>query len=107
MQWRYFAGRAADVDPRPGGAIRVDIDGEHVMVGEYTRLEPPHTVEFTCGWEGGDLPPGASQVAVAIGERPGGCTVVLRHSGLPIEFAESHMRGWTHFLGERLATEAP
>jgi uncharacterized protein YndB with AHSA1/START domain len=99
-------GRQAEIDARPGGAIRVDIDGTHVMAGEIVRLDPPTALEFTFGWEGGDVPPGATNVEVAIAERPGGCIVTLRHHGLPVEFVEPHASGWTHFLGERLATEA-
>ncbi len=94
--------RSATIDLRPGGAIRVDIDGEHVMVGEFVVVEPPHRIVFTFGWEHGDLPPGASRVDVAIQPTDTGSRVVLRHDGLPVEFVESHIRGWTHFVGERL-----
>ncbi|MFW2334499.1 SRPBCC family protein [Ilumatobacter sp.] len=100
-------GVTATVDPRPGGPIRVDIDGEHVMVGEIVEADPPHRLRFTFGWEGGELAPGATEVDVTIDAVGVDISrVTLRHHGLPVEFVESHVRGWTHFVGERLAEAA-
>lgn len=93
---------AASVDPQPGGAIRVDIDGEHVMVGEVVAVEPPNRLRFTFGWEGSDPAPGSTEVDVLIESNGGGSRLTLRHHGLPIDFIESHASGWTHFLGQRL-----
>ena len=95
-------GVAAEIDPRVGGTIRVDIDGEHVMVGEVVHLDPPHQFGFTFGWEGGDPAPGSTEVDVVIDETDTGSRLTLRHHGLPIELIESHASGWTHFLGARL-----
>ena len=95
-------GVSASIDPRPGGAIRVDIDGEHIMVGEVTSVDPPRRLRFTFGWEGGDPAPGSTEVDVVIDDVDTGCRLTLRHHGLPIELIESHARGWTHFVGGRL-----
>lgn len=95
-------GNEADADPRPGGVIRVDIDGENVMVGEYVELEPPHRLVFTFGWQNGELGPGSTKVGVLIEARGTGSRLTLRHDGLPVRFVASHVEGWTHFLGERL-----
>jgi len=95
-------GRSAEADPRPGGALRVDVDGEHVMAGEFVQLDEPHRVVFTFGWEGGELPPGASTVDIRIDPTSAGSRVTLRHSGLPVEFVQIHVEGWTHFLGDKL-----
>ena len=93
---------SASVDARPGGAIRVDIDGEHVMVGEIVDLEPPHRLRFTFGWDDGDPAPGSTEVDVRIEANGNGSRLTLRHHGLPIELIASHASGWTHFLGDRL-----
>ncbi|NNE11109.1 MAG: SRPBCC domain-containing protein [Ilumatobacter sp.] len=94
-------GVAASVDVRVGGSIEVDIDGEHVMIGEFLELDPPHRLAMTFGWRDGELPPGASTVEVTFDPRAGGgTTVTLRHAGLPVDFVDSHVRGWAHFLGE-------
>ncbi len=99
-------GVSATVDPRPGGAIRVDVDGQHVMVGAIVEAEPPRRLRFSFGWEGGDPAPGSTTVDVLIDDVDGGSRLTLRHHGLPIELIESHARGWTHFVGERLAETA-
>jgi len=99
-------GVSASIDPKPGGAVRVDIDGEHVMVGEVLSVEPPHRLRFTFGWENGEPAPGSTEVDVVIDDLGAGSRVTLRHVGLPIEFIESHARGWTYFLGERLVETA-
>lgn len=99
-------GVSASVDPRPGGVIRVDIDGKHAMVGEIVAVEPPNRLRFTFGWEGSDPPPGSTEVDVVIETVGSGSRLTLRHHGLPTELIESHARGWTHFVGERLAEAA-
>lgn len=96
-------GDATVVEARPGGSIRVDIDGEHIMVGEFVTVERPHRLVFTFGWEGGEPAPSSTTVTVDIEAAGAGTRLVLRHAGLPVEMVASHVRGWVHFLGDRLA----
>ena len=58
---RWF-GSKVELDPKPGGKIRVDINGRDIALGEMVELAPNKRVVFTFGWEkGGDaLPPGSS-----------------------------------------------
>lgn len=93
---------AASVDPQPGGAIRVDLDGEHVMVGHILAIEPPNRLRFTFGWEDSDPAPGSTEVDVRIEADGAGSKLTLRHHGLPVELIERHVSGWLHFLGDRL-----
>lgn len=93
---------SADVDARPGGSIRVDIDGEHVMVGEFVELDPPHGLRFTFGWENGEPAPSTTEVHVRFEPLGRGTRLTLRHHGLPVELVEAHARGWLHFVGARL-----
>ena len=51
IQWM---GRSAELDPRPGGGFRCEINDEAIASGEYVALEPPHRVVFTWGWNGED-----------------------------------------------------
>ena len=44
-------GVSALLDPRPGGAFRVEPNGRDVVLGEYIEVEPPHRVVFTWGFE--------------------------------------------------------
>ena len=100
IQWK---GRKAELDPRPGGIYRVDINDQAVARGEYLEVDPPHRVVFTWGWEGGEgehaVPPGSSRVEVTLEPDGEGTLVRLRHHDLPDEALEIHGQGWDLFLG--------
>jgi uncharacterized protein YndB with AHSA1/START domain len=105
IQWM---GRSAELDARPGGAFRCDINGRYIARGEYLELEPPHRVVFSWGWEGEDptVPPGSSQVEVRLSPDGEATNLHLIHSELPSgEAAGSHRRGWEHYA-ERLTIAA-
>jgi uncharacterized protein YndB with AHSA1/START domain len=104
LRWK---GIHADIDPRPGGIYRVDIDGQHVARGEYVEVVPYSRVVFTWGWEtaGDTPPPGASTVEVTLTADGDGTILRLRHSGLSAMERPTHGQGWDHFL-TRLATAA-
>lgn len=105
MRWM---GSEAELDARPGGGLRIDVDGSHVARGEYVELVPHERVVFTWGWEGDDAPiaPGTSTVEVTLA--PDGEGTVLRfvHRDLPSpDIASLHAHGWDHYL-ERLGIAA-
>ena len=101
-------GIEAELEPSPGGAFRVVMGADGpTMRGEYIELHPYERLVFSFGWEGNPmgagLAPGSTTVEVtfeAIGEVT---EVLLRHSGLPSEYADEHIKGWSAFFGERLA----
>lgn len=101
IQWM---GRKAELDPRPGGIFRVDLNGEHISRGEYIELDPPHRVVFSFGWEGETsiVKAGASTVEVTLTPDGDGTLLRLTHTDLPEESRGSHGHGWEHYL-ERLA----
>ncbi len=101
IQWM---GRKAELDPRPGGTFRVDLNGRHISRGEYVELEPPHRVVFTFGWEGDTsiVKPGTSTVEVNLDADGDGTLLRFAHRDLPVESRDSHGHGWDHYL-ERLA----
>lgn len=103
-----WMGRLAELDPRPGGRYRVDINGRDVARGEYLELDPPRRVAFTWGWEseGTAVPPGSSTVEVTLTPEGNGTRVRLVHRDLPTDESRAHHRdGWEHYL-ERLVTAA-
>ena len=116
--WRYWTdpqrmcdwwGAAAELDPRPGGACKVEMGGGPVMVGEYVELVPHERIVFTFGWEPGDdipaIAPRSTRVEVTLTADAGDTILTLRHSGLPADNVEEHSAGWGHFL-PLLATAA-
>jgi uncharacterized protein YndB with AHSA1/START domain len=105
-QWK---GRDAELDPRPGGVYRVEINDQAIVRGEYVEVDPPYRVVFTWGWEGQDsgagehaVPPGSSRVEITLEQDGEGTLVRLRHLDLPEQSREIHGQGWDHYLG-RLA----
>ncbi|MGH2975290.1 MAG: SRPBCC family protein [Solirubrobacterales bacterium] len=105
IQWM---GRSAELDPRPGGTMRCDINGRDVASGQYLELERPRRVVFSWGWEGEDsvTKPGTSTVEVVLAPDGDGTHLRLIHRDLPsAESAERHGHGWRHYA-ERLAAAA-
>lgn len=102
-----WKGRTAQVDPRPGGIFRVDIDGKNIASGAYLEIEPSRRVVFTFGWEGpgSPLPPGSSTVEVTLVPDGEGTLLRLRHFGLAEALRARHAEGWEHYL-PRLASVA-
>jgi len=101
-----WMGRSAELDPRPGGILRCDINREAVARGEFVQIDPPRKVVFTWGWEGEDsvTKPGTSRVEVLLEPDGEGTLLRLIHHELPsVESAEKHGHGWRHYL-DRLAT---
>ena len=116
--WRYWTdpgrmtdwwGTTAELDPRPGGACRVEMGGGPVMRGEYLELVPHQRVVFSFGWEptegAPDIPPGSTRVEVTLTADAEDTILTLRHTGLLGADADEHRRGWGQFL-PRLAETA-
>jgi uncharacterized protein YndB with AHSA1/START domain len=107
VSWK---GRKAELDPRPGGIYRVEINDQAIARGEYVEVDAPNRVVFTWGWEGQEsgehaVAPGSSRVEVELIPDGDGTIVRLRHLDLPDQSREIHGEGWDLFLG-RLAKAA-
>ena len=108
--WRWWTepallvrwmGSVAEVDLRPGGAIRIAYGNGAVMAGELVTLDPPRRLDFTWGWEDPAevVRPGESRVEVVFEPVDGGTRVVVRHHDLPDGERAGHAEGWDYFLG--------
>lgn len=107
-----WMGRRAELDPRPGGIYRVEINDQATAAGEFVDVAPPSRVLMTFGWEGQEagqgehgVPPGSSRVELTLEPDGDGTLVRLRHYGLPEGAREMHGQGWELYLG-RLAIAA-
>jgi uncharacterized protein YndB with AHSA1/START domain len=107
-----WKGRRAELDARPGGVYRVEINDQAIARGEYVEIDPPRRVVFTWGWEGQEqgqgphaVAPGSSRVEITLEPDGDGTLVRLRHLDLPQESREIHGQGWDLYLG-RLAIAA-
>jgi uncharacterized protein YndB with AHSA1/START domain len=94
-----WMGQHATLEPAPGGAFEVDINGVPVR-GRYLEVDPPRRVVVSWGVAGSpDLPPGASQVEFTLTPTVAGTRLRLVHRNLPPDQASIHGTGWRHFLG--------
>jgi uncharacterized protein YndB with AHSA1/START domain len=99
-----WIGVGADLEPRPGGRFRFEVQPGQFCEGEYLVLEPPRRLVFTWGWTDPwfGLPPGFSRVEVELEDLTGGTRLHLVHDQLPGEMQLLHDEGWSAFLA-RLA----
>lgn len=104
-----WMGRRAQLDPRPGGAFRLDmfdVPGDHVISGVVLEIDPPRRLAWSWGWEDSVvLPPGRSTVEMTLVPEADGTRIRVRHQGLPAEEVDASARGWAHYLA-RLAVVA-
>ena len=97
-----WMGVGAMLDPRPGGRYRIDVDGVHIVSGEYQVLDPPRRLVMTWGWEGHPtVPPGSTTVEITLTPERGATVLRLRHLGLPDEGERNnHAEGWNLYTGQ-------
>jgi uncharacterized protein YndB with AHSA1/START domain len=110
---RLWMGRSTELDARPGGIYRVEVNDQAIARGEYVEVDPPRRVVFTFGWEGqvageGEhgVPPGSSRVEISLDPDGDGTLVRLRHLDLPEGSREIHGQGWDLYLGRLKAVVA-
>jgi uncharacterized protein YndB with AHSA1/START domain len=95
VQW---IGRHVLLEPKIGGPFRIDINGEHIAVGEYVELVPCEKLVLTWGWTHSQImPPGSSTVEFRLYPEANGTRLVLTHSGLPAAGMPSQLQGWLHY----------
>jgi uncharacterized protein YndB with AHSA1/START domain len=100
-------GVSANLNPKPGGLLLIDVVDGFVARGEFTEVVPVSRLAYTWGWEGNkeNVPPGSSLVEIDLSPQNGGTLVCFNHSGLPPQAVPGHADGWKHYLG-RLALVA-
>lgn len=97
-----WMGVGAVLDPRPGGRYRIDVDGAHIVSGEYQEVDPPRRLVMTWGWEGHPtVPPGSTTVEITLTPERGATVLRLRHLGLPDEGERAnHNEGWNLYTAQ-------
>ena len=94
-----WMGQHATLQPVPGGAFEIDINGVPVR-GQYLEIDPPRRVLVSWGVAGNDdMPPGTTEVEFTLTPTPAGTCLRLVHRGLSPGQSSIHATGWQHFLG--------
>ena len=107
--FRYFTdserfaawwGDGSEIDPRPGGRVRIRYPGGVVASGEVVEIDPPERIVFTYGYEGErkPIPPGGSRVTIRLERVEDGTAVHLRHESpdAPASVGVEHVQGWRY-----------
>lgn len=102
-----WMGRRAELDPRAGGVMRIEINDQATASGEFVEVDRPNKVVFTWGWERNEFepPPGTSTVEITLTADGDSTIVKLVHSDLPEPARDPHAHGWEMYL-ERLGQAA-
>lgn len=102
-----WIGDTVELDARPGGAMRIDMNGRDIARGEVVAIEPDTRLVLSWGWEGEGhpVPPGSSRVEISLSADGDGTLVRLVHTGLPADTVKDHRGGWELFM-PRLAAVA-
>lgn len=98
--WSAPGGGRATIEPRVGGAVRIEYGNGAVMSGRVVEIVPERRFVLTWGYERGNdaVPEGQSRVEFTLDAAPGGTRLTLRHSGLPgAEQQRGHELGWRHY----------
>lgn len=108
--WRYWVepermvrwmGAIATLDPRPGGAFRIDYGQGDTIAGEYLEVDEPRRLSLRWAWESTDPVEAApSRIEVELDAMDGGQATLLRlrHLELTAPSRASHDEGWRYFL---------
>jgi uncharacterized protein YndB with AHSA1/START domain len=100
-----WMGDWAELQPKPGGAFVLDINGVPIR-GQYVEVDPPHRLVVTWGIAGNDaFPAGSTTVEITLRLDGDETLLELVHRDLPAEELPQHGTGWAHFLA-RLALAA-
>jgi uncharacterized protein YndB with AHSA1/START domain len=96
-----WLGVDAELDPRPGGVVRIDPNGRDIIRGEVLEVVRPTRIVFTWGWERADarVPAGSTVVEITLASLARGTRLTLIHRSLPAEARDGHDAGWSHYLG--------
>ncbi len=92
-------GVSANLNPRRGGLLLIDVVDGFVARGEFTEVVPVSRLAYTWGWEGNkeNVPPGSSLVEIDLSPENGGTLVCFNHSGLSPP-SSTRTRGWLEAL---------
>jgi uncharacterized protein YndB with AHSA1/START domain len=106
-RWLRWQGVEAAIEPRPGGAFRMNVRGDGFASGRFTEVVPGRRIVFTWGWERPELgvPPGSTTVEIDLLPDGDGTILRLTHHNLPGTALDSHHWGWEHYA-DRLAVAA-
>ena len=97
--WSRWQGQSAELEPVPGGRVRIRMAEGQVVEGTYVEIRPDRRVVISWGWVGHPrMPPGTTTVEFDLIADGAGTILRLTHRGLPAEDMPIHRQGWDVFV---------
>jgi uncharacterized protein YndB with AHSA1/START domain len=94
--WPAHFATTAEVDARPGGALRIAAVSGLAVSGRFRTVEAPQRLAFTWRWDTDDE---ETLVTIELSETDGGTTLVLTHEAFASDSTrDDHRTGWSDCL---------
>lgn len=98
-RWAAWWGAGSEIDPRPGGRMKICYPGGREATGEIIEVIPPTRIVFSYGYVDGQMiEPGGSRVTIEL--QPVGAATRLRlmHEVASEAVRDAHVQGWRYQL---------
>jgi uncharacterized protein YndB with AHSA1/START domain len=98
-RWAAWWGAGSEIDPRPGGKMKIVYPGGTEATGEVIEVSAPRRIAFTYGYASGKLiPPGGSRVTIDLEPLGAATRLRLTHEVADEAVANEHIQGWRYQL---------
>ena len=98
-RWAAWWGAGSEIDPRPGGKMKIVYPGGTEATGEVIEVSAPRRIAFTYGYASGKLiPPGGSRVTIDLEPLGTATRLRLTHEVADEAVRNEHIQGWRYQL---------
>jgi uncharacterized protein YndB with AHSA1/START domain len=98
-RWAAWWGAGSEIDPRPGGKMKIVYPEGTEATGEVIEVSAPRRIAFTYGYASGKLiPPGSSRVTIDLEPLGAATRLRLTHEVADEAVRNEHIQGWRYQL---------
>lgn len=98
-RWAAWWGAGSEIDPRPGGRMKIRYPDGTEASGEVVEVRPPERLVFTYGYASGRMiPPGGSRVTIVLEPADAGTRLRFTHELADEQTRDEHVQGWRYQL---------
>jgi uncharacterized protein YndB with AHSA1/START domain len=98
-RWAAWWGAGSEIDPRPGGRMKICYPGGREVTGEIVEVDAPTRLVFTYGYVDGQMiEPGGSRVTIELQAVGAATRLRLTHEVASEPVRDAHVQGWRYQL---------
>jgi uncharacterized protein YndB with AHSA1/START domain len=98
-RWAAWWGAGSEIDPRPGGRMKICYPGGREVTGEIVEVDAPTRLVFTYGYVDGQMiEPGGSRVTIELQAVGAATRLRLTHELASEPVRDAHVQGWRYQL---------